>query len=49
VFNTIFSNISDGVYPAPSFFTVNSTNGAMTIIKDLREDAKAQALYKYKQ
>jgi hypothetical protein len=34
----------DGVYPAPSFFTVNSTNGAMTIIKDLREDAKAQAL-----
>ena len=35
----------DGVYPAPSFFTVNSTNGAVTIIKDLREDGNAQALY----
>jgi hypothetical protein len=35
----------DGVYPAPSFFTVNSTNGAVTIIKDLREDGKAQATW----
>ena len=34
-----------GNYPAPSFFAVNSTTGAVSIKQDLKLDVNANTLY----
>lgn len=34
-----------GVYPAPSFFQVNSSTGDINLVRNMKEDVAARTLY----